>query len=73
VQRVLEGGLDGQRDLPGGPGADLVVVHLADRDELGRGAREVDLVGEVELGAGDVALDELEARGRGRSGSPTGG
>jgi hypothetical protein len=39
-----------------------VVVDLADRDELGRGAAHEDLVGQVELGAGDVALDDVVAQ-----------
>ena len=46
---------------PGLAGADRVVVDLAHRDELGRGAGQEDLVGQVELGARDVALDDLEA------------
>ena len=46
---------------PGSPGADRVVVDLADRGQLGGGARHEDLVGEVELAAGDVALDDLVA------------
>ena len=41
--------------------ADRVVVDLADRHELGGGAGEEHLVGEVELGARDVALDHLVA------------
>ena len=46
---------------PGRAVADRVVVDLAHRDELGGGAGHEDLVGEVELGARDVALDDLEA------------
>jgi hypothetical protein len=45
VQRVLERGLDGARDLAGLAGADRVVVDLADRRQLGGGAGAVDLVG----------------------------
>ena len=48
------------RDLAGDARADRVVVDLADRDELGGGAAEEDLVGEVELGAREVALDDLD-------------
>ena len=44
--------------------AELVVVDLAHRDQLGRGAAEEDLVGQVELGARDVALDDRDSRGR---------
>ena len=61
MQGVLEGRLDRARDLAGLAVADGVVVDLAHRHELGRGAGHEDLVGQVELGARDVALDDLEA------------
>ena len=48
--------------------ADDVVVDLADRRQLGGGARHEQLVGEVELGAREIALDELEALVGARSG-----
>src|SRR5687768_8978593 len=41
--------------------AELAVVDRADRDDLGCGARQERLVGGVEVGAHDVALDVLEA------------
>ena len=50
-----------RRDLAGPALADRVVVDLADGDELGGGAGHEDLVGQVQLGARDVALDDLEA------------
>ena len=61
VQRVLEDRLDLLGDRPGLAGADRVVVDLADRRELGGGAGHEDLVGQVELAAGDVALLDLVA------------
>ena len=69
VDRVVEGGLEHARDLARLAGADRVVVDLAHRHELGGGAGQEDLVGEVQLGAGDVALDDLVAEVAGRSGS----
>ena len=59
AQRVLEHALDLARDRAGR--ADLDVVDLAHRRELGGGAGEEDLVGQRQLGAGDVALDDLVA------------
>ena len=44
---------------PGGPSE--VVVDLAHRHDLGRGAGQEDLVGLVQLAARDVALHDLEA------------
>jgi len=38
-----------------------VIVDLPHRDHLGRGAGQEDLLGEVELGAGDVAFDHRVA------------
>src|SRR4051812_3654987 len=61
VQRVLELPLDGARDLAGLAGADRAVVDLSHRRQLGRRAGHEHLVGEVELAAGDLALDDLEA------------
>src|SRR3954467_6602233 len=61
VERVLERALDGARDLAGVALADRMVVDLAQRRELGGRAGDEHLVGEVELGAGDVALDHLKA------------
>jgi hypothetical protein len=58
VQRVLEDPLDAARDVAGLARADRVVVDLADRRQLGRGSRHEDLVREVQLAAGDVALDD---------------
>ena len=55
-------------DLARAAGADRVVVDLADRHQLGGRAGQEDLVGQVELGARDVALDDLDSRGRARSG-----
>ena len=46
---------------PGLAAGDGVVVDLAHGHELGRGAGHEQLVGQVELGARDVALDDLEA------------
>ena len=46
---------------PGSPRADRVVVDLAHGHELGGGPGHEDLVGEVQLGAGDVALDDRVA------------
>ena len=51
---------------PGSP--EQVVVDLAHGHDLGRGAGQEDLVGLVQLAARDVALGDLEARGRRRSG-----
>ena len=61
MQGVLEAGLHRAGDGAGLAGADRVVVDLADGRQLGRGAGDEDLVGQVELGAGDVALDDLVA------------
>ena len=49
VQRVLELRLDHARDLA--RLAEVVVVDLANRDQLGGRAREEDLLRQVELGA----------------------
>ena len=54
-------------DLPGR--LDRVVVDLAHRHQLGGGAGEEDLVGEVELGARRCRARPPCSRGRGRSGS----
>ena len=59
VQGVLELGLDHARGLA--RVAEFVVVDLADRHQLGRGAVQEDLLGEVELRARDVALDDRVA------------
>ena len=59
VEGVVEDSLDLARDRAGL--AEVVIVDLAHRAELGGGAREEELVGERELGAGDVALDDLVA------------
>ena len=69
VQRVLELRLDVLGDLAGR--AERVVVDLADRDQLGCGAGEEDLVGQIELGARDVALLDRVAEVARRSGSPS--
>ena len=61
VQRVVERALHRARDLARLAGADRVVVDLTHRHQLGRRAGHVDLVGEVELGAREVALDDGEA------------
>src|ERR1700691_1519849 len=61
VDRVVEGGLEYTRDLAGPAGADRVVVDLAHGHELGRGPGHEDLLGQVQLGAGDVALDHRVA------------
>src|SRR4051794_17986209 len=61
VQRVLELPLDGPRDLAGLAGADRAAVDLSHRPQLGRRAGHEHLVVEVELAAGDLALDDLEA------------
>ena len=61
VQGVLEGRLHRARDLAGLAAADRVVVDLAHGHELGGGAGHEHLVGQVELGAREVALDDLEA------------
>ena len=61
MQRVLEGALHRARQLAGLAAADRVIVDLAHRHQLGRGAGHEQLVGQVELGARDVSLDDLEA------------
>ena len=68
VDGVVEGALQHARDLARLARADLVVVDLAHRHELGGGARQEDLVGEVHLGARDVALDHRVAEVLRRSG-----
>src|SRR3954462_10238312 len=60
VQRVLEGQLHGPRDLAGLAGPDSVAVGLAGGPRLGGHAGQDALVGQVQLGAGEVALDDLE-------------
>src|SRR3954447_10714975 len=61
VQRVLEDALDRTGDVARLARADRPVVDLAHRRQLGGRAGHEDLVGEVELVAGDLALLELEA------------
>src|SRR4051794_15269694 len=61
VQRVLEDVLDRAGDLARLARADRPVVDLANGCQLGGGAGHEDLVGEVELIAGDLALLQLEA------------
>src|SRR5690242_6741543 len=46
-------------DLAGAAGADLAVVHLDQRDELGGGAGEERLVGQVQVRAHQRLLDDL--------------
>src|SRR5215212_7686952 len=59
AQRGLEDLLQFPRDLAGR--AERVIVYLAHGDELGRGAGQEQLVGQVQLRAGDVALHDLDA------------
>src|ERR1700694_283318 len=47
------------RDRSGLAATDQVIVDLADRDELGSGAGQEHLVGEVQLRPSEVALDDL--------------
>ena len=68
VGRVADGvevcRLDLLRDRPAAALADRVVVDGADGRDLGRGAREEDLVGEVERLARQRLLADLEAIAR---------
>ena len=61
AQRVVEHALELGVTGPRTPVADRVVVDLAHRHELGRRAGDEDLVGQVQLGPRDVALDHLVA------------
>src|ERR1035441_9969652 len=61
MDRVAEGALEQPRDITGLAGADLVVVHLDHGHQLGGGAGHEHLVGQVELGARDVALHDRVA------------
>ena len=64
VQGVVEHALDRLRDRTRASGADHVVVDLANGHQLGGGSRQEDLVGEVQLGPREVALDDLVAEVR---------
>src|SRR6185503_6072495 len=59
LDRIEEPALDRLRELAGR--SQDVVVDLPHGDDLGRGAGQEDLVGLVQLSAGDVALLDLEA------------
>src|SRR5205807_923622 len=59
VQRIVEDPLDRAGDLTRGP--ELDVVDRADRRELRSGAGKEQLVGERQLGASNVALDDRVA------------
>src|SRR3712207_3207483 len=61
VPCVLAGVLDRARDRARLARAHRVVVDLASRRQLGGGAGQEDLIGEVQLGPGDVTLDDLVA------------
>ena len=56
MQGIVELARDHARDLTGS--GDRVVVDLPDRHQLGGGPGQEDLVGQVELGAADVALGD---------------
>jgi hypothetical protein len=58
---VEEGVLEGRRDRAAAAGADLTVVDLADGGDFGGGAGQEDLVGHVELVAGDRDLADGHA------------
>src|SRR5690606_23444400 len=53
--------LQPMRDRTGLAAPDLAMVDLADRRDLGGGAREEHLVGDVQLVARDRRLDDLDA------------
>src|SRR4029077_931361 len=59
VQGVVEGQLDRASDRPRLTGPDRAVVDLPDRNELRRGPRQKYLVGEVQLRARQVVLNQL--------------
>ena len=65
AHRVEIGLLQLARDVPD---ADLVIVDRPQRRHLGGGAAHEHLVGEIQVGADQVLLDDLVARGRARSG-----
>jgi hypothetical protein len=50
------------RDLPHATGADRPVVDARHRHRLHPGAGEEDLLGEIDLGAVDRPLDDLDAQ-----------
>ncbi len=61
VEGVLERRLQLAGDRAGSPGADRVVVDLAHRHQLRRRPGQEHLVGEIQLGARDVAFEHLVA------------
>src|SRR4051794_34239718 len=60
IHDVEEGVLDLLGDRPARADADLHAVEFADRRDLGRGAGEEGLVGDVDLVARDALLHHLE-------------